>query len=845
MREFLSGILPKLSFSSSSRELERYTREAREILLYSESLDSIPDDSLNSNFQNLRGRSDRTGMLLAMAITVQFCQRVLMLKPYEVQVMGALAMCDGRIVEMGTGEGKTLTAALALAWHGLNGHARAVTVNDYLAKRDAVRLMPLYEALGLSCGYVQDQMGPELRQQAYQSSIVYGTPSQFVFDYLRDNQAYQFNSILQMEHDFILIDEADSILIDEARTPLVLSGEGILDASLWAELKDFVSTLSYQEVAEDRRTQLERAVLDGYQIGADLGVDSKHQDAYLADHAMDKVEKFFIQRGLIENSAEFWLPTKSYLWRAVMATVKARLLFHRDRDYIVRDEKIIIIDQETGRLSLGKRWGEGVHQAIECKEQVEIRAETVELGRIALANYMSLYKIVCGMTGTVASVAAEIADLYGLKYLPIPPHRPLIRTEWPDLVFMTKEAKLAKMVEDATRIHATRQPILVGTSSVEDSEALSARFTAAGLVHNVLNAKQDENEASVIAQAGRLNAITIATSMAGRGTDILLGGNPDYLQEGETLEQMQVEREQVLAVGGLYVLGSERLNDRRLDKQLTGRSGRQGDPGSSRFYVSLEDPLLANFGGDTLKAMFTKMGLGEDDYVEHRMVNKAILNAQRKKQSMYYDSRKTGLRQDSVINMPRNVIYGLRRNILSVGDEDAKDLMLGLIDPAVDRLLTVYLDDFASFEELWDVAGLKTKLRQWGMSVDWFDQLFNGSMTPAMNADKLREDLKQWVRFDLNARMRQVLTIDSGAYRTQYLVAIDTLWREFLNSSEAIRSGIHLRAYANEKPELSFKNEVFKAFQDLRAEIPVAALDFAYAAIRQAELELDAEIAAI
>jgi preprotein translocase subunit SecA len=844
MREFLSGILPKLSFSSSRRELDRYTREAGMILHYSDSLDSIPDDSLHQNFQNLRGRLDRTGMMLAMAITVQFCRRVLKLEPFEVQIVGALAMCDGRIVEMATGEGKTLTAALALAWHGLNGHARVVTVNDYLARRDAVRLMPLYDALGLSCGYVQDQMGPELRQQAYQSSIVYGTPSQFVFDYLRDNQVYDFNSVLQLEHGFILIDEADSILIDEARTPLVLSGEGSLDTSLWAELKTFVGTLSYQEIPEDTRTQLERTVLDGYHIGADLGLEPKRQDAFLADQAIAKAEQFFIQQGLIDSSNELWLPSKSYLWRALLATVKARLLFHRDRDYIVRDEKVIIIDQETGRLSVGKRWNDGLHQAIECKEGVEIRPETVERGRIALANYMSLYKTVAGMTGTVATVAAEIADLYGLTYLPIPPHRPLIRIEWPDLVFMTKEAKLAKIVEDATHIHATGQPILIGTGSVEDSEALSDRFTAAGLAHNVLNAKQDENEAAVIAQAGRLNAITIATSMAGRGTDILLGGNPEFLQEGETLEQLQVEREQVLAVGGLFVLGSERLNDRRLDKQLTGRSGRQGDPGASRFYVSLEDPLLANFGGDTLKALFAKLGLGVDDYVEHRMVNKAILNAQRKKQSLYYDSRKTGLRQDSVIEMPRNVIYGLRRSALLLGDEEARNLLFEQIDMAVDRLIEVYLDNLAGFEETWDVDGLKAKLRQWGMSVDWFDRLFSESMTPVLNADRLRAELKKWIRFDLNARLKQVLSHDQSACRTQYLMAIDTLWREFLSSSEMTRNGIHLRAYANEKPELSFKNEVFKTFQELRAELPVATLDFAYGAIRQAEIELDTETAA-
>jgi len=843
MRQLITRLLPKLRSFSSKRQLETYHREAQQILHYSDSLSTMSDGLLNHNFQNLRGRTDRTGIMLGLAIAVQFCQRTLNLHPYEVQVMGALAMCDGRIVEMATGEGKTLTASLALAWHGLQGSARAVTVNDYLAKRDALHLQPLYEALGVSCGYVQDQMGPELRQINYQCSIVYGTPSQLVFDYLRDNQAYNFESVLQTEHDFILIDEADSILIDEARTPLILSGEGSLDAFLWTELKEFVSTLSHQKIAEDTRTNLERVLLEGYKIDTDLGVDTKNQDAFLSDQAIAKVEQFFIKRGVIQEAGELWLPSNAFLWRAVLATVKARLLFHRDQDYIVRNGKIVIIEQETGRLSIGKRWSEGLHQAIECKELVEIRPETVELGRIALANYMRLYEKVAGMTGTVASVAGEIADLYGLKFIPIPSHRPLIRVDHPDLIFMTKQAKLDKIVEDAKFVHATGQPILIGTGSVEESERLSELFTAARLNHNLLNAKQDENEAMVIAQAGRLNAITIATSMAGRGTDILLGGNPDLLDDGVTLEQLQVEREQVLAAGGLFVIGSERLNDRRLDMQLIGRAGRQGDPGCSRFYVSLEDPLLANFGGSTLHSMFTKMGLGESDYVQHKMVDKAIVTAQRKKQSLYYDSRKTGLRQDTVIEMPRNVLYELRRNVLLVDDEGGRSLVFEQIAPAVSRLMTVYLDELNTHEDSWDVDGLKAKLRQWQLSAEWFDTIFSDCTQQALEPEKLQAELKKWIEFDLNARINQVLVRDSSACRTQYLAAIDALWREFLSTTETIRAGIHLRAYANEKPDLSFKNEVFAAFKHLQAELPVAVLDFAYTGIRQAELELDAEVA--
>lgn len=840
MLEFFSRILPTGVLSPNRRGLKRYTLEAKYVATQSRSMTRIPSESLTQNFQNLRGRTDREALLLAFAIVVELSNRFLGMRPYEVQIVGALAMCDGQIVEMATGEGKTLTAALALAWHGLHGCARAMTVNSYLAKRDAILLSPLYEALGLSTGYIQESMGKELRLQAYQSSVVYGTSSEFVFDYLRDNLVYDYNQLLQLTHGFIIIDEADSILIDEARTPLVLSGEGTLDASLWTDLRDFVATLSYQTVKEDTRTQLERSLLDKHEIGSDIGIENKHHDAFVSEQAISKVEEFFIAKELIATAAELWQPSKSYLWRALIASVKARLLFHRDKDYIVRDGKVVIIDQETGRLSKGKRWGEGVHQAIECKEQVAICAETIELGRIALANYMSLYSTVGGMTGTAATVAKEIQDLYGLNVIAIPTHKPLIRKDLSDLVFTTKEAKLNQMVEDAKLIHAKGQPILIGTGSVEDSEILSARFTAAKLPHNVLNAKQDEAEASVIAQAGRLGAITIATSMAGRGTDIILGGHTAVMEDQTSDEVITSQRQQVLDAGGLFVMGSERLDDRRLDKQLAGRSGRQGDPGASQFYISLEDSLMQNFGGETLKAFFAKVGVGDDDSVQHAMVDRSTLMAQRLKQSIYYESRKTGLRQDSVIDMPRKVIYAIRKQTLLLTDEEALALIKEQIGPNVDRLLAVYCDDFVTQESDWDLDGLKAKLHQWGLAGHWFDNLYGMCAGEIFQEKRLRDELNKWINFDLTARIPQGISKDADACRLYRLMAIDNLWRAFLEESELIRTGIHLRSFANEKPDLALKREVYKLFQKMQDELPVVTLDFAYGSIRQAEMELDA-----
>lgn len=825
-----------------SREVTQYRKEADEIVRLSQSMSGIPTESIAQNFQCLRGRTDRKGLYMAFAMIIEMSERTLGLRPYHVQVMGALAMYDGKIAEMATGEGKTLTAAITLATHGLNGRAHAMTVNDYLAKRDALFLDPLYEGLGLSSGYLQSDMGRESRQLAYKSSVVYGTPNQFVFDYLRDNIVYHFDDTLQQERKFILIDEADSILIDEARTPLVLSGDGEGINELWEMLRDLIAGFSSEEVLEDYRPQIERAMGGLLSINADIAVDHKHKDATVTDQGIEKIEQFFVDNKVITNAKELWQPSRSYLWRAISATVRARHVYLKDRDYIVRNGKVIIVDQETGRLSNGKRWNDGLHQAVESKEGVEICAETIEVGRIALANYMSLYPVVAGMTGTAMTVADEIGDLYKLNVVPIPTHKPNVRINHNDLIFMRRPAKWKMLVEDVQRIHATGQPILIGTSSVDDSELLSAKLTEIGLPHKVLNAKQDEGEASIIAQAGRLNAITIATSMAGRGTDILLGGNPDFLEEGEHLAAIEENKKAVIKAGGLFVIGSERLESRRLDLQLAGRSGRQGDPGAVRFYVALDDPLMTHFGGETMRKMFMSMGITEDDGVEHSMVDKAIANAQHKKQGLYMDSRKNGLEQDSVIAAPRQVVYQIREQTLRMTDEQTLVAIKAQAEAAVKRLAKVYCGDFISFEETWDIQALKDKLKSWGLSLEWFDTIYQEQTRHAFSAEAFIAELTKWIEFDLGARSGQLLREDPTAIRVSQLLAIDYLWRGFLSDCEHIRAGIHLRAYAQEKPHLSLKKEVFSLFQELYEEMPVAMLDYTYGSIIQVEQSLDAAI---
>jgi preprotein translocase subunit SecA len=828
------------------RSLKKYRTEAQIIQHHSLGLQDVPDGSLANSFQNLRGRTDRDAMQVGFAIIIEMAERTLGIRPYEVQIMGALAMADGRIAEMATGEGKTLTAALPLAWHGLQTRAHAMTVNDYLAKRDAQGLDPLFESLGLTVGYLQDNFGRELRQGTYQCSIVYGTPTQFVFDYLRDHVVHNHAQLMQQGREFLLVDEADSIFIDEARTPMVLSGEGALDASLWMDLYAFICTLTHEDMREDKRTQLEKILVENHGYESHLIIDRIKSSAFFSESGITVVEDYLMARGVISTRDEIWQPARSHIWRALNACAKAAHLYAVDRDYILSDDKAIIVDQETGRLSHGKRWNDGLHQAIEAKESLSIKPESEELGRIALSNYVSLYSSVGGMTGTAMTEAKEIQDLYGLTTVPIPTHKPKIRIDHSDIVFMTQEGKWSKIIEDAKAIHARKQPLLIGTGSISDSELISRRFEALGIPHQVLNAKQDENEAKIVSQAGRLGAITIATNMAGRGTDIILGGNPELMLEDDPAEEALInlkqackaEREEVIKAGGLFVMGCERGDSRRLDLQLAGRAGRQGDPGASRFYIALDDPLLKNYGGDALKRLFLGLGIGENDGVEHSMVDSAIAKAQAKKQAMHMTSRKEGLKQDSVIDKPRHVFFKMRDELLAEDVGTVFDLTCIKVDEALERMLAVYLNNGQGFPESWNKQGLREKLVGWGLSGDWFDGMYADFEKDQFKIKNFHEQLLNWVQFDLRARSTQLQEKRDAMIHSCLLHAIDTQWKTMLEESDHIRTGIHLRAYAQEKPDLSFQKEIFKLFKALYFDIPVVMIDYVYACIAHREREL-------
>jgi len=830
-----------------SRRLKKYTAEAHKISAMADQFQSVPTGTLEQKFSNLYGKTDRESMQLGFAVIVEMSHRTLGLRPYLVQIIGALVMSDGHIAEMATGEGKTLTAAMPLAWHGLQDRAHAMTVNDYLAKRDAETLAPLYQSLGLTVNYLQNDMGHETRQLSHQANIVYGTPSQFVFDYLRDHVTFSRDNLLHQGRHYVMVDEADSIFIDEARTPMILSGEGELDQGLWQHLYAFIATLHHKEVGQDRRTQLEKIIIDMEHVDSDIAVNAAEQRAVLTEQGTEKIEAFLVAQGLINHPKELWQTGKSHLWRIITACVRACHLFKLNRDYLNRDGKIIIIDQETGRLSHGRRWSDGLHQAIEAKEGVEIRPESKDLGRIALANYLSLYECVSGMTGTAMTEAEEIQDLYGLQVVPVPTHRPCQRIDLPDVVFMTREAKLKQIVEDVKAIHEKGQPILIGTASVEDSEHLSRFFVDQDIPHRVLNAKQDASEALIVAQAGRYGSITIATSMAGRGTDILLGGNTDILKQytSEQLQELGItapvegERDQVLATGGLYVIGCERLDSPRLDLQLAGRSGRQGDPGCARFYVALNDPLMKDFGGEMLSNMFRRMGISESDGLEHPMITRAIAQAQSRKQSLYVSSRKQGLKQDSVIDKPRKVFFGLRNSILMADNEALMEIMTDHVPPAMQQLVNVYLGEGKGFEEEWDVASFTSKFAEWGMSKSWFEKLYADFAQSGFNAVVYVERLNEWIAFDLKARLNQFAEARDDITRQCMLMAIDRQWHIFLDESEQIRNGIHLRAYAQEKPEQAFQKEIFKLFNGLYEDLPVVMLDFAYRVIMERERSMD------
>jgi len=759
----------------------------------------------------------------AFAVAREVAKRTVKMRPFDVQVLGGIVLHQGKIAEMKTGEGKTLVATMPIYLNALEGKGvHLVTVNDYLAKRDALWMGPIYLTLGLTVGVIQHdasflvewedpktfktRLVPCSRREAYQADITYGQNNEFGFDYLRDNMAWDISECVQGELHYAIVDEVDSILIDEARTPLIISGPSEESTELYYVADKVVKPLKK---------------------GMDYEVDEEQRAVTLTEEGVNKVEEQ-LRRMKVLHDDNLYDPSNINILHHIEQALKAYALFKRDVDYVVKDGKVIIVDEFTGRLMPGRRWSDGLHQAVEAKEGVKIESENQTLATITFQNYFRMYDKLAGMTGTAATEAAEFMEIYGLEVVEIPTHKPMIRTDYPDLIFKTQREKFEAVVKEIEELHKKGRPVLVGTTSIENSERLSAMLKKRRIKHHVLNAKYHEKEAEIVAQAGRLGAVTIATNMAGRGTDILLGGNPQFLArdivrrrfkkdedippeewekaltEAESITKE--EHEKVVELGGLHIIGTERHESRRVDNQLRGRSGRQGDPGSTRFYLSLEDDLLRIFGGEKLLKVMDKLGMKEGEPIEHPMVTRAIENAQKKVEGHNFEIRKHLLEYDDVMNTQREVIYSQRRAIL-----EGKDLKEDILAMAQD-LLENYLETFASDhlrQDEWNLEGLKKEVeRRFGIQVEEDLQ--------GLSREELLELLERKVTEAYEKKEEEVGAEQlRNLERMVTLYILDNLWKDHLLAMDHLREGIGLRGYGQRDPLNEYKKESYELFMDM------------------------------
>ncbi|NLU81921.1 preprotein translocase subunit SecA [Rhodococcus sp. HNM0569] len=816
--------MPSLSLSKVLRVGEgRMVKRLKHIAEHVESLEpdysSLADSELRGKTDEFRKRyaeGETLDELLpeAFAVAREAAWRVIDQKHFTVQIMGGAALHFGNIAEMKTGEGKTLTSVLPAYLNAISGGGvHVVTVNDYLARRDSEWMGRVHRFLGLEVGAILAGMTPAERRAAYAADITYGTNNEFGFDYLRDNMTHSLDDLVQRGHNFAVVDEVDSILIDEARTPLIISGPTDSSSKWYSEFARIAPLLTKDVHYE---------------------VDIKKRTVGVHEAGVELVEDQLGIENLYEAANS---PLVSYLNNAI----KAKELYQRDKDYIVRDGEVIIVDEFTGRILVGRRYNEGMHQAIEAKEKVEIKAENQTLATITLQNYFRLYDKLSGMTGTAETEAAELHQIYDLGVIPIPTNRPMIRVDQGDLIYKTEEAKFAAVVDDVVERHEMGQPVLIGTTSVERSEYLSRQFTKRGVAHSVLNAKFHEQEATIIAEAGRLGAVTVATNMAGRGTDVVLGGNPDIIADldlrkqgldpvntpeeyeaawNEVLEdvklQVKEEAEEIRAAGGLYVLGTERHESRRIDNQLRGRSGRQGDPGESRFYLSLGDELMRRFNGATLEAIMTRLNLPDDVPIEAKMVSKAIKSAQTQVEQQNFEIRKNVLKYDEVMNQQRTVIYGERRRILEGED------MEGQVDSMIDDVVSAYVKGATAegYLEDWDLETLWTALRTlYPITLDYKE--LTAEDENGVAADLSAKELEELILADAHAAYeRREAEIDGIAgeggmrqlERRVLLSVLDRKWREHLYEMDYLKEGIGLRAMAQRDPLVEYQREGFDMF---------------------------------
>jgi preprotein translocase subunit SecA len=856
----ISKLLKLIFGSKNDRELKRMRKTVRRINTLTEEIAALSDEQLCDKTDEFKRRLS-TGESLeqilpeAFAVVREAGERALGLRHFDVQLIGGIALHDGKIAEMRTGEGKTLVSTLPAYLNALTGHAvHLVTVNDYLAQRDAAWMGPLYEFLGMKVGVIRSGQNPAEKQEAYQADIVYGTNNEFGFDYLRDNMAFAAEDRMQRELAYAIVDEVDSILIDEARTPLIISGATEDSSELYKRINKLVprlrpllhpdalrgsSILSRTVMLDDEEVDLGDALQRAEDAGKELValsddkspicelvdqghyvIDEKSRHVELNELGHQLVEEMMVREKLLEPGDSLYAATNLNLLHHVHSGLRANVLFQRDVEYIVQDGQVVLIDEHTGRTMAGRRLSEGLHQAIEAKEGVAIQSESQTLASTTFQNYFRLYGKLAGMTGTADTEAFEFRQIYGLPVVVIPTNVPTVREDYNDLVYLSRDEKFEAIVEDVKSCIEQGAPVLVGTASIETSEEMSARFKKANIKHQVLNAKYHEKEAQIIAQAGMPGTVTIATNMAGRGTDIVLGGNwevevkaletPDAAQI-DTIKAAWLERhDAVIAAGGLHIFGTERHESRRIDNQLRGRAGRQGDPGASRFYLSLEDNLMRIFASERVKNFMQALGMERGEAIEHRMVTNAIEKAQRKVEGRNFDIRKQLLEYDDVANDQRQVIYQQRNELLEV--DDISETITAVRADVVHKVISDFVPPM-SLEEQWDIPGLERQLEaEFSVNLtlqQWLDE------DDQLAEEGMRDRVVSAVEQDYQEKCAEVGSGMRKIEKQIMLQVLDTLWKEHLATMDQLRQGIHLRAYAQKNPKQEYKRESFELFQEL------------------------------
>ncbi|WP_411884048.1 preprotein translocase subunit SecA [Polaromonas sp. YR568] len=823
-----SNILTKIFGSRNDRLLKTYRKTVERINALETQYEKLDDDQLRAKTQEFKSRiaaGEELDAILpeAFAVVREGSKRVMKMRHFDVQMLGGMSLHNGKISEMRTGEGKTLTATLPVYLNALTGKGvHVVTVNDYLASRDARWMGKLYNFLGLSVGINLPNMSREEKQAAYGSDITYGTNNEYGFDYLRDNMVYEVTDRVQRGLNYAIVDEVDSILIDEARTPLIISGQAEDHTEMYLAMNKVVPLLTRQEGEADPRTG------EGVTKPGDFTVDEKSHQVTLTEQGHESAERLLFNLGLIPEGATLYDPANISLMHHLYAALRANQLYHRDQHYVVQDGEVVIVDEFTGRLMSGRRWSDGLHQAVEAKEGVQIQAENQTLASITFQNYFRLYAKLAGMTGTADTEAYEFQEIYGLETTVIPPNRVSRRDDQLDRVYKTTREKYEAAIKDIRECYERGQPVLVGTSSIENSEIIDDLLTKENLPHQVLNAKQHAREADIIAQAGRPKMITIATNMAGRGTDIVLGGNVEKLIEAVEADEAldaaaketeiarlraawKDEHEQVTSLGGLRIIATERHESRRIDNQLRGRSGRQGDPGSSRFYLSLDDPLMRIFAGDRVKAIMERLKMPDGEAIEAGIVTRSIESAQRKVEARNFDVRKQLLEYDDVANDQRKVIYQQRNDIMDAASLQAQ--IASLREGCFTDLARQYVP-VESVEEQWDVPGLENVLRdEWQIELPLRQEL---EAATAITDEEVVEKVIAAANAAFADKVEKIGEENFTQFeRVVLLQSIDSHWREHLSALDYLRQGIHLRGYAQKQPKQEYKREAFELFGQL------------------------------